>query len=146
VITRVVVAGCGNPLRGDDGAGWRVADAIGRRWGTEVTVLTDIQPLPEWSLALAEAEVAFFVDAGVGGGERPRLRAVRASESGSEGHALAIGDVLEMTSSLYGRAPASYLLELPLHDVGFGEHLSAPTARAAMRAVGVLNRRLRRLP
>jgi hydrogenase maturation protease len=145
VITRVVVAGYGNPLRGDDGVGWRVAEAIGRRWDDQVGVLTGPQPLPEWSLALAAADMAFFVDAGVNAGARLRLRQVYAVGGGRSGHLLTIEDVLGLTKALYGRAPESYALELPLHDVGFGEHLSPATARAATRAVRLLNRRLARL-
>ena len=70
MITRVVVAGYGNPLRGDDGVGWWVADAIARRWRDHITVLAGQQPLPEWSLALARADVAYFVDASVGARNR----------------------------------------------------------------------------
>jgi len=146
VITRVVVAGFGNPLRGDDGAGWLVADAIGRRWREQVAVLSGPQPLPEWSLTLAEADVAFFIDGGVNAGPRLRVRPVAAVSGGLDGHALAVEHVLALARSLYGRAPASYLLELPIHDVGFGEQLSPPTAQAARRAVRLLNRRLCRLP
>jgi hydrogenase maturation protease len=146
VISRVVVAGYGNPLRGDDGVGWRVAEAIGRRWRGQITVLTGAQPVPEWSLPLSAADVAFFIDAGVNAGPRLRLRPVATLRHGLDGHLFTIEDVLGLTRSLYGQVPASYALELPLHDLGFGEQLSPLTARAATRAIRLLNRRLTRLP
>jgi hypothetical protein len=71
---------------------------------------------------------------------------VTASGDGWHGHLLSVEAVLGLTQSLYGQAPASYVLELPLHDVGFGEHLSPPTALAAKRAIRLLNRRLAQLP
>ena len=63
--TRIVVAGYGNPLRGDDGAGWRVACAVRERYAgrPDVEVLAGQQPVPEWAPVLAGAGVAYLVDA-----------------------------------------------------------------------------------
>jgi hydrogenase maturation protease len=145
VITRVVVAGFGNPLRRDDGAGWRVAEALAARW--PVTVLTGQQPLPEWSMTLAQADVAYFVDAGVSTRGRLRLRRLALDDTPAvDGHALAAGQVLALARALYGRCPNAYLLELPVYDLSFGEELSAPAAAIANRAVRLLDRRLTALP
>jgi hydrogenase maturation protease len=145
VNTRVVVAGYGNPLRRDDGAGWRVAEVLASRW--PVTVLTGQQPLPEWSTTLAEADVAYFVDAGVSPRTRLRLRRLARDDTQVlDGHALAAGQVLALAQALYGRCPNAYLLELPVYDLGFGDTLSAPAAAIATRAVRLLDRRLAALP
>ena len=46
--TRIVVAGYGNPLRGDDGAGWRVACAVRERYAgrPDVEVLARHEGVP----------------------------------------------------------------------------------------------------
>lgn len=67
-VARVVIAGYGNPLRGDDGAGWRVAMALASnprsaQWGQMVRVLAGAQPLPEWAPEFSEAGVVYLVDA-----------------------------------------------------------------------------------
>ena len=146
MLTRVVVAGFGHPLRRDDAAGWRVAEALAGR--ESVTVLTAHQPLPEWSLALAEADVAYFVDASVRPGDMLRLRSLRPSSEqlGMDGHQLGVQHLLNLCQALYGSAPLSYLLELPLHDVDFGESVSTRTQLAVDQAVRLLERRLTRLP
>src|SRR5579859_558099 len=63
LVARIVVAGYGNPLRGDDGVGWRVAEAVAEKWGERVCALTGQQPTPEWAPVLAAADIACFVDA-----------------------------------------------------------------------------------
>src|SRR5690349_10139380 len=71
---RLVVAGFGNALRGDDGAGWLVARALADERGVgadpagehDALILSGHQPLPEWVPAIAAADVAYFVDAEAG--------------------------------------------------------------------------------
>ena len=143
--TRVVVAGYGNPLRRDDGVGWRVAEVLASRW--PVTLLTGQQPVPEWSTTLAEADVAYFVDAGVSTRTRLRLRRLTAHDTTAfEGHALGAEQVLALVQVLYGRCPNAYLLELPVYDLSFGDTLTPSAAQAATRAVRLLDRRLAALP
>ena len=141
----IVVAGFGNPLRSDDGAGWRVADTLAERWGDRVTVLTGQQPLPEWAPQLARADVAYFVDTSVTADARPRARRVTATDAAVNGHALSIEQLLGLARSLYGRAPRAYVIELPIESAEFGERLSPRTAAATERAIRVLDRRLARL-
>jgi hydrogenase maturation protease len=145
VNTRVVVAGYGNLLRSDDGAGWRVAEVLASRW--PVTVLTGQQPLPEWSTTLADADVAYFVDAGLSTRTRLRLRRLAPDDTAVfEGHALGAEQVLALVQVLHGRCPDAYLLELPVYDMSFGDSLSPCAIEAATRAVRLLDRRLAALP
>ena len=63
----VVIVGYGNPLRGDDGVGWRVAETMladPRLVGAHV--LTVHQLLPELAVELGEATLAVLVDARMG--------------------------------------------------------------------------------
>jgi hydrogenase maturation protease len=143
-VPRVVVAGYGNTLRRDDGVGWRVAAALAERRSDGVTVLLGQQPLPEWAETLAVTEVAYFVDASLTASDRPRLRRLTPVPDASllDGHGLRPAHLLWLADRLYGRAPASYLLALPAVDLGFGEALSPRAARAAGRAIRLLERRL----
>jgi hydrogenase maturation protease len=141
---RIVVAGYGNPLRRDDGAGWRVAIEVEHRWSGRATVLVGQQPLPEWAEAFGVADVVYMVDASVGHGPRLEVRRLRARcDSGAVApHTFSPEHLMSMTAKLYGRAPAAYMLVLPAQDVGFGEDLSPLTARAVAAAVRYLGRRL----
>jgi hydrogenase maturation protease len=130
---RIAVLGFGNPLRGDDGVGWRVAAGIAQCWGARVSVMIGQQPLPEWADALATAELAFVVDAALGTRIKPRLQ--RLCQSYAEptfgGHGFGAEHLLRLTESVYGRAPETYLLLVPAENVCFGQELSPRTARAA---------------
>jgi hydrogenase maturation protease len=151
-VSRVVVACYGNPLRQDDGAAWRVAEAISARWSTDpgVRVLRDVQPLPEWAADLAEAEVAYFVDAAPLGERRfgVRLTCLRPAaaplgELGRlGGHAAGPEALLALARALYSRAPRAYLLSIPAARFGVDDGLSELTAAAVPLAVALLERRL----
>lgn len=144
-MARVVVAGYGNPLRGDDGVGWRVAEAVAEKWGEQVCVLMGQQPAPEWAPELAAADVAFLVDAtheAVPGMCVRRLEPVARGQL-LDGHTFGPEHLLGLAAALYGHVPESYLLLLPTENFDFGEGLSPTTARAAERALRFLDRRLR---
>ncbi len=139
---RIVVAGWGNPLRGDDGAGWRVAEAVEERWGDRVQVLQGQQPLPEWSAALADADVAYLVDACVDAtcSEGPAVRGLQAPEAtwtaGASllgGHALGADELVQLARSLFGHAPETYLLSIPASQLDLGDDVS-PCAQAGIEA------------
>lgn len=142
---RVVVAGYGNPLRGDDSAGWRVAEAIAERWSERVVVLAGHQPVPEWAAAFASADVAFIIDATFDAtqGVRPRRLDANVAESLLDGHTFGPAQLLALTRSVYGRTPATYLVHVPAENAAFGEALSASTRRAVGSAVREIERRLK---
>jgi hydrogenase maturation protease len=144
-MARVVVAGYGNPLRGDDGVGWYVAQAVAHHWGERVCVLMGQQPAPEWAPQLAAADFAFLVDATREVGPDFRVRPLRpASEEWLlDGHTFGPAHLLAMAGALYGHVPETYLLLLAANNLEFGEELSPVTASAAKRAVRFLDRRLK---
>jgi hydrogenase maturation protease len=137
----VVVAAVGNPLRGDDAAGWHVADTIEHHWGARgVRVLVGQQVLPEWAAALAEAELVYFVDAAAAQ-ERVALEPLEpavADDTPAATHALEPASILRMALDLFGRAPEAYLLTIPATAFDFAEHLSAATLSAVEIATGML--------
>ena len=139
----VVVAAVGNPLRGDDAAGWRVAETIERHWAARgVRVLIGQQVLPEWAASLAEADVVYFVDAAAGSDQvvlEALQWAARADNAPAAAHALEPPAILRMALDLFGRAPEAYLLSVPATDFGFSETLSRPTTVAVDAAIRLLD-------
>jgi hypothetical protein len=110
-------------------------------------VLVGQQPVPEWALGLARADLAFLIDASVGLREdRVRLRRLTAASATDQpmldSHTFGPSTLLALARSLYGWVPETYLVELPAEDLGFGEGLSAGTARAVERVGRYLDRRL----
>ena len=141
----IVVAGYGNPLRRDDGAGWWVAARVAQQSGERVTVLMGQQPVPEWAETLSQAELAYIVDAARGGAPQLALRRLVAADdySLSTAHQFDAQHLLGLTRAVYARAPEAYLLLVPAYDVGLGQELSPRTARAVDVAVRYLTRRIR---
>jgi hydrogenase maturation protease len=60
---RLLVIGYGNPLRGDDGVGWRIADQLAKLAGDSATVLTVHQLTPELAEPISSADLVVFIDA-----------------------------------------------------------------------------------
>ena len=61
---KVLVVCYGNPLRGDDGVGWIVAEKLQQRSLPDfVFIQTHIQLTPEQAADLSEADLAIFIDA-----------------------------------------------------------------------------------
>lgn len=162
---RIVIAGFGNALRGDDGAGWHVARRLAALWGDglradgsvgNVCILTGHQPLPEWVPILAGADLAYFIDAAVvahtaaaerSGTERLMIRPLSTPDQSTQstgeslnGHALGVERLLSLAQRLYGYAPRAYMVTLPVERLDFTEHLSPLTGAAVEKAVAMLNR------
>lgn len=100
---------CGNPLRGDDGVGWKIAEAVEHDPGfADVKVVVVQQFTPELSELLRDADVVVFVDASAS--EEPgavRSVAVQAAEQVPQAltHHLPPASLLALTGYLYGRIP-----------------------------------------
>jgi hydrogenase maturation protease len=131
----VLVIGYGNRLRGDDGMGPRVAEAIAARGRPGVRVLTPRQLVPELAADLAGARLAVFVDARAGAADAG-VAAVAVGPGASHDwttHAAAPPALLALTFSVFGRAPAAWWVTVPGWDFGLREGLS-PLAQQAARA------------
>jgi len=141
---RDLVIGIGNPLRGDDGVGWRLA-RLARRIRPAPRVRLVPQLTPELALELATARRVLFVDAWIPPREiaipGPQLR--RLAASGGEvgvaaGHGLDPGDLLAL-AALFGDAPPpAWLLLVPAFAFPHGQGVSdalrqgLPAARALL--------------
>jgi len=142
-----LIIGYGNTLRGDDGAGPRVAEAVAG-WGMpNVRAISAAQLTPELAEALAGAEVVIFVDAQVGqAAGRPAASITFETlaaddERPLEAHRSDPRQLLALTRQLYGRCPSAWLIAIPGVCFDFGEALSA----VAQQGVDEALRRIRAL-
>jgi hydrogenase maturation protease len=147
VTTRAVVIGVGNPSRRDDGAGWVVATAVGRRLGEAVDVdWSDGEPsrlLDAW----ADRDLAVVVDAMCSGGEPGAIRLLdeidieglqRQRRSGS--HTLGVGQAAALGRAM-GRLPRRLVIVgIEGDDHRLGDGLSAVVAASVDRAVDLIAR------
>lgn len=111
----VLIVGFGNPLAGDDGAGYRAAEMLAARIRRpDVHVRALRQLTPELAEEAARAALVVFVDASVearpGALDCRRLEARAGAAVFS--HQLAPEGVLELAERVYGRCPEAVLFSV----------------------------------
>jgi hydrogenase maturation protease len=140
---KVLIIGYGNPLREDDGVGWRVVEEIdnGQIVGDlqslvncQLSTVAVHQLLPELAEDVSEAGLVIFVDASVTG--EPGTVAVQeiapvAQKVGAFTHHFDPAGLLGYARDLYGRFPRAYLVTVTAVSLGYGEGLS-DTVEAAV--------------
>jgi hydrogenase maturation protease len=142
----VLVIGYGNDLRGDDGAGPRVAAEVAARGWPSVEVLAVHQLTPELAEALSRAGRAVFVDAAVDGLEVSVRPLGPAPTRSGMGHSGDPGGLLELARTAFGRCPPAWLVTVPGDRFGFGFELSALARRGVAAAVAEVQRLARERP
>jgi hydrogenase maturation protease len=140
-----LVLAYGNPLRGDDGVGWRIADALDREPGVEIDCVHQL--VPELASRVSRAEGVLFLDAATG--ESPGRVDVRdvvpRQEDCGFGHVLHPAGLLDLTRRLDGTAPPAVLVTVTASDFGFGVELSRPVESALESATRAARSALARL-
>ena len=134
----VLVVGYGNPLRGDDAVGWRVAESIvsdPRLAGAHV--MTAHQLLPELAVELGEAGLAVLVDARVG--EPPGSISVMhvapcAGSSSPFGHQLTPAALAALAETVAGRSADVVVVSIGIESTEPGTGLSHAVADAVPSA------------
>ena len=121
---KTLLIGYGNPLRGDDGVGWVMANRLAEVEG--ITAVSAHQLLPELIDQIADVDCVIFVDATVQG--KPGDIAVREIHPDTMGLATSHGMepvvMLAYVDQLYGRCPRAYLVTITGEDFGYTENLS----------------------
>jgi hydrogenase maturation protease len=130
-----LVIGYGNELRGDDGAGPRVARTVADRHLPGVRALAVHQLTPELVLELAQAERVVFVDAVVNADDVCWRRVYSAGGPARLGHASDVGWLLSLTNAISGRTPAAWLVSLPAPEFGYRSALSASAVRGVAKVL-----------
>ena len=152
----VLVVGCGNDLRSDDGAGrvvaHRVQLLVEERGLTEVGVRSVVQLVPELALDIGRAHHVVFVDASIDVDRltvTPLQPSTSAADAGREPrtpmtpmtHHLGPAALVDLARRYAGEVPEQVtLVAIPVHDLGYGDQLTSPTAEAVELAVDVITR------
>jgi len=163
----VLVIGYGNPLRGDDGVGQQVAEAL---WGQRssapelagATVQWAHQLAPEMALDVSRSTLVVFIDAAADGrpagtvsvrrlGDPTSWKAAEGPVPAGCWQEMSPEAVLALASALYGWCPPAFLVSVSTQStaVGFGLSRAArsavPVAAAAAR-LRISQERGRHLP
>jgi hydrogenase maturation protease len=140
-MARILILGYGNPLRGDDGIGWRAAEELSRLSSLpDVEVLIRYQLTPELADVVSQANAVIFIDASRDGepGELTFQPVVPTAEPASLSHELSPAAVLELCRQLYRRCPPAFLVSLCGECFDHGEGLSPKVAASLPRLTALV--------
>ena len=124
----------GNPLREDDGIGWRAAELIERANDDPdvIDVVKCQQLTPELAEAVGQASLAIFLDASVDQGpgtvsSRPVQKEVPTAWS----HQLSPAQLLGLVEEMNWIAPPAYLITGGVERIGWSEGMTPTADRCA---------------
>ena len=132
-MARVLILGYGNPLRGDDAAGWRAAQLLSETEASDqVEVLACHQLTPELAELLSRCSRAIFIDASVQ--DAPGyVRCRRIAPLGAKGsaftHDFTPESLLGMAAALYGSSPEALLISIGAESFEPGADFSPAVAQ-----------------
>ena len=130
-MTTCLILGYGNPLRSDDGVGWKAAEALERELASpDVLVAASQQLTPEMAETISRCARVLFLDAAHTGapGEirMERIRRDPDAQVGNVSHHLLPSALLELAYRHFAAEPEATLLTLSGENFAFGEHFSGP--------------------
>lgn len=132
----ILIIGYGNTLRGDDGVGPRVAEAIEKLELPNVRTLICQQLSPEHADAIARAVTVIFVDAAVDAPKQVQLRPLEPGPSSQLiAHAADPRTMLALARDVFGHAPKAWWLTIPAVSLAFGEALTPEAQGGLHKAV-----------
>lgn len=138
MVSRILIVAYGNPLRCDDGIGWRAAEALEEKFSAEQVEIVRLQQLtPELADAVRERELVLFIDAAhVDNIQSRHAGEIHVGElsaqhpPGQFSHVYAPGKLLALARELYDASPKAWLITIAGENFGYGECLSPPLAEA----------------
>ena len=161
--TEFLVIGYGNTLRGDDGVGPRVAEAIGHLRLPGVRTLICPLLTPELADQISRAEKVIFVDAAMDASDEWQVasdgKAWQVASSGKSchpspvtrhvqwrklrpnetsqlmAHAADPRTMVALSRDVFGRVPEAWWLTIPAVELGFSEEFSPAVQRRFAEAV-----------
>jgi len=140
-----LVIGYGNVLRGDDGAGYLVADLLRDRVrGPAIEIVSEQQLLPEMMEVISRAGKVIFIDATVSGraGRVARLPLRPGPACSRFTHHATPDNLLAGAQKLYGNTPEAVLYTIGGKSFETGEELTPVVRRAVNELVDRLAKEL----
>jgi hydrogenase maturation protease len=134
---QTLIIGYGNPLRGDDGIGPRIAATVAERLPTTDVIMTH-QLTPELAEPISRASRLILIDAvenGVPGTVTSLPLVSQATTSRPSTHLLDPYGLLALAESLFGARPPATMVTVSGASFGLSEDLSAEVAQALPMAV-----------
>lgn len=137
---RILILGYGNPLRSDDGLGWRAAEKLAEKFCShDIEIRTCHQLLPELVDLVSQSDTTFFIDATQEGepGEVRCQPVFPMSPNLRFSHQFSPAAMLAWSQELYGRCPKAFAVSVCGCCFDFGETLS-PVVTASLPRVAAL--------
>lgn len=137
----ILVLGYGNPLRSDDGVGWRAAECLAEVLeDTNAEIRTLHQLTPELAYPISESALVIFIDASREGepGELTCSQVLAQVLPVRFSHELAPEAVMALVKHMYGVSPPAYLVSLCGQNFGVGEELSPLISAQMPRLVSLV--------
>jgi len=132
----LLVIGYGNTLRGDDGVGPRVAEAVAALNLPDVRTLVCQLLTPELADPISRAGRVVFVDAAVDAPHEVRWRKLEPGDSSQlMAHAADPRTMLALARDVFGRAPEAWWLTIPAASLEFSETLSTQAEHGCDEAI-----------
>jgi hydrogenase maturation protease len=132
----VLVIGYGNTLRGDDGVGPRVAEAVGQLHLPGVRTLICPLLTPELADPISRVGRVIFVDAAVDAPRTVQWRKLEPNASSQlMAHAADPCTMLALARDVFGHVPEAWWLTIPAVELGFSEELTPVAQQGLAEAV-----------
>jgi hydrogenase maturation protease len=132
----ILVIGYGNTLRGDDGVGSRVAEAVAAMNLPGVRTLVCPMLTPELADPISRAAKVIFVDAAVDAPKEVQWRRLEPNETSQlMAHAANPRTMLALARDVFGHVPEAWWLTIPALKLDFSEDLTPETQRGFEDAV-----------
>ena len=142
-----LIIGYGNALRGDDGAGYIVAELLSERvHDPEIEIFSRHQLTPELMETMAHVRRVIFIDASVSGraGKVSRIPLRPAPACSRFTHHVTPESLLAGAQALYGHTPEATLYTIPGRFFETGDELTPSVRRAVNELVDTLEKELAR--
>ena len=139
-----LIIGIGNPLRGDDGLGWAVAEQLARDRSIDGVIRTVHQLTPELAQEMAAVPLVIMVDAsreGEPGDLCMRSLTLPVEPHPASTHATTPEELAALTATIYDHCPPVVIVTMVGADFDLGERCSTliterlPLICAAVRMV-----------
>jgi len=139
VESRLLIIGYGNRLRGDDGAGCRVAELLQVKLAgaADVGILAVHQLTPELMEPISRARRVIFIDAAAEGrpGEIRRRELATSAATAAFTHLATPAALLAGAAALYGSRASGVLYTIAGESFEYGEQLTNAVERAVAELV-----------